>query len=154
MLHEQSTPELKAKVNQATCEEEFPEVSLLSLAQVNEVPEVAAMQRVIKLWDRSKKKHARQYTRLRAHFMSMGLKERASIIESIMSMTEFDSMSYHPPNDENQLAINSVILDQRYTEGLKIQRLKEAIEKTRIDDIPPHEVVGFIHVRTNERANE
>jgi hypothetical protein len=29
---------------------------------------------------------------------------------------------------------------------MKILRLKEAIEKTCIDEIPPHEIVGFIHV--------
>ena len=148
----QRVPQLMEAVERATREEEFPDVTLKTLAQIDHSKDMRSWQRLVKAYDKQRKKQARQYTRMRQACLTFSPKDRAALLEELMLHTEVDEQYYHEWHHDRQTQFNRILLSVRFVEGMKIQKLFEAIDKTCIDEIPPAEIVSFLQVFTEEMA--
>ena len=105
-------------------------------------PELESLANVERILEASKKKLGIAFVRLRS---KAAVDDRSGRLKTIMDSTVLDAGSYHTYSEMLQNEFNFFLLDRRYNEGKKIQRLSEALDNAT-QRIPPDEIVNFLEV--------
>jgi len=131
--------------------------NLLSLDDISSAPELIELRKDIKLRTKFKKQRKQLFMNLlKRQPIVTSLESRMLSMRKIMDNTIAHPVitTFHELLDEFQDEFDSIILDQRNRNGMRILRLYEAIQATEIDEIPPYEIVNFLQEFVDQLATE